>query len=147
MLTEWLASEPVHGSIGFPEVVVPVLVLLRRNLKNANSKTKMSLGKEHGIVKTMLERVEESSRWIEQKRTGVTFAPSKIGDVQEWEKEVREKLNESPLGKYLKVRRKTREKRQSLTEKVGDISPSIGPGNKVDRCVFLNRHEKAKMKF
>jgi hypothetical protein len=33
LLAEWLAAAPVHGSIGFPEIVVPIVVLLRKSLK------------------------------------------------------------------------------------------------------------------
>lgn len=146
LLTEWLASVSVHGSIGFPEIVVPVVVLLRRSLKNSNLKAKSS-GKEHGIVKTMLERVEESARWIEQKRSGVTFSPSKVGNVQEWEEEIRKKLHESPLGKYLKIQRKAREKRQSLNEKVCSFFPPFGLGDNKILTRFPQRHEKAKMRL
>ena len=119
LLTEWLGSEPVHGSIGFPEIVVPVVVLLRRSLKASNSRPNgPGSGKEQGIVKVLLERVEESARWVEQKRKNVTFAPAKMDEVNEWEGEIKRKLDDSPLGKYLKVLRKTREKRRSLLEKV-----------------------------
>jgi len=118
LLTEWLASEPVHGSIGFPEVVVPVIVMLRKCLKTSNSKTKGISGKEQGIVKVMLERIEDSARWIEQKRMGAMFAPSRMDEVDEWETEIKQKLDDSPLAKYLKVQRKARDKRRSLIEKV-----------------------------
>src|SRR5260221_8440306 len=91
LLTEWLASEPVHGSIGFPEVVVPVVVMLRRCLKASNTKTKGIYGKEQGIVKVLLERIEDSARWVEQKRMGAMFAPSKKGEVDEWETEIKQK--------------------------------------------------------
>lgn len=125
LLTEWLASEPVHGSIGFPEIVVPIVVMLRRSLKASNSKTKGTSGKEHGVVKVMLERIEDSARWMEQKRTGVTFGPSKMGEVDEWETEIKQKLGDSPLGKYLKVQRKARDKRRSLLEKAREGQEEI----------------------
>jgi len=118
MLAEWLASEPVHGSIGFPEVVVPVVVMLKRCMKSSSSKSKGVSGKEQGIVKVMLERIEDGSRWVEQIRTRTTFAPSMMDQVKKWEAEIKEKLDESPLAKYLKVQRKARDKRRSLVEKV-----------------------------
>ncbi|KDR74079.1 hypothetical protein GALMADRAFT_250813 [Galerina marginata CBS 339.88] len=113
LLAEWLASGPVHGSMAFPEVVVPIVVLLKKTLKNKNA----SSGKENGAVKVFLERVEESARWMEERRKNVHFAPSRIGDVQDWEKALKAKLDDSPLGKYLKVQKKTREKRRKLVEK------------------------------
>jgi hypothetical protein len=114
LLAEWLSSAPVHGSIAFPEIVVPITILLRKSLKN--SKTGSS--KESGLVKVFLERVEESAKWMEQRRKSVQFAPSKIQSVQDWEGDLKAHLAESPLGKYMKVQRKTREKRRKLVEKV-----------------------------
>lgn len=115
LLAEWLSSAPVHGSIAFPEIVVPITILLRKSLKN--SKTGSS--KESGLAKVFLERVEESAKWMEQRRKSVQFAPSKIQSVQGWESDLKAHLAESPLGKYMKVQRKTREKRRKLVEKVG----------------------------
>jgi len=125
LLTEWLASEPVHGSIGFPEIVVPVVVMLRRCLKASHSKTKGVLGKEHGVVKVILERIEDSARWMEQKRKGVMFAPSKLNELDEWEAEIKQKLDDSPLSKYLKVQKKVRNKRRSLIEKAREGKEEI----------------------
>ncbi|KAF8904787.1 Noc2p family-domain-containing protein [Gymnopilus junonius] len=129
LLAEWLVSAPVHGSIGFPEIIVPIVVLLRKSLKghamgqttaagSGKGKNSGAGGKEHGILKVFLERVDESAKWVEERRKNVQFAPSKLGEVQDWERTIRGKLeSESPLGKYLKVQRKTREKRRQLIEK------------------------------
>ncbi|KAF8154012.1 Noc2p family-domain-containing protein [Crassisporium funariophilum] len=118
LMAEWLASAPVHGSIAFPEIVVPIVVLLRKSLKNSKSGS----GKEQGLVKVLLERLDESARWMEQRRKTVQFSPGKLRDVKEWEETVRTKLDDTPLGKYVKVQRKTREKRRKLVEKVGSIN-------------------------
>ena len=115
LLAEWLASSPVHGSIAFPEIVVPITILLRKSIKNA----KTGSAKEGALVKVFVERVEESAKWMEQRRKGVQFAPGKLRAVHEWEDELKTKLDETPLGKYVKVQRKTREKRRKLVEKVG----------------------------
>jgi nucleolar complex protein 2 len=118
LLAEWLASPGVHGSIGFPEVVVPITVLLRKSLK-ASSSSKVGLAKEQGFVKTLLERVDDSAKWVEQRRKNVNFAPGMLNEVAKWEKEMRGKVveEESPLGKYVKVLRKAREKKRKLLEK------------------------------
>ncbi|KAJ7041198.1 Noc2-domain-containing protein [Mycena alexandri] len=120
LLAEWLASAPVHGSIAFPETVVPVVIMLRKSIKAAKtgSASSASSAKDVGLVKALLERVEESARWVEQKRKGVVLAPSKLGDVREWEKGLVANVDsDSPLGKYVKVQRKTRERRQKLVDK------------------------------
>jgi nucleolar complex protein 2 len=48
-LAEWLSSAPVHGSIAFPEITVPIVVSLRKTLKTAKSNTK-GTHKEVGAV-------------------------------------------------------------------------------------------------
>lgn len=116
LLTEWLCSSSVHGSIAFPEVVVPITILLRKNVKATKSRS--NSGKEISVVKNLVERVEESAAWLDNKRKDVDFAPSKLNDVHQWESQIQSRLDESPLGKYLKVQQKAREKRQKLVEKV-----------------------------
>jgi len=54
LLAEWLASKPVHGSVAFPELVVPLVVVLKKTIKatkSSGSNTKNSSGKGVGVVK------------------------------------------------------------------------------------------------
>ncbi|RDX44080.1 Noc2-domain-containing protein [Lentinus brumalis] len=126
LLAEYLASPPVHGSIGFPEVTVPIVLLLRKAVKGAKgAHGKGGKGKESGVAKALVERVEESARWAEQKRKNVTFAPGKMAEVERWEGDVSAKVEETPLGKYVKVQRKAREKRRKLVEKARDGEDEI----------------------
>ncbi|KAJ7619529.1 Noc2-domain-containing protein [Roridomyces roridus] len=115
LLAEWLTSGSVHGSVAFPEIVVPVVVMLRKSIKAA--KTGGSSTKDLGLVKGLLERIEESARWVEEKRKTVVLVPSKLEPVREWEERLTASLEDSPLGKYVKVQRKTRERKQKLVEK------------------------------
>lgn len=118
LLAEWLCSPVVHSSIGFPEITVPIVVILRRSLKSAKSNpAASSISKEQGIVKTLLERIEESAKWVEAQRKG-TFSPGAIAAVSDWEQRLRSQLEHAPLSKYLKVQLKAREKRRRLLEKV-----------------------------
>ena len=72
--------------------------------------------KEAGMVKALVERVEESAKWVEEKRKGVGFGPGRLGEVEKWEEGMRGRVEEeSPLGKYVKVLRKTRKKRKMAT--------------------------------
>lgn len=117
LLAEWLCSPVVHSSIGFPEITVPIVVILRRSLKSAKSNpAASSISKEQGIVKTLLERIEESAKWVEAQRKG-TFSPGAIAAVSDWEQRLRSQLEHAPLSKYLKVQLKAREKRRRLLEK------------------------------
>ena len=117
LLAEWLASASVHGSIAFPEITVPIVVLIRKSLKNA----KAGSGKEQSLVKLLLERIEESAQWMEQRRKTVQFSPGKMDDVEEWEKTMKTNMDDTPLGKYLKIQNKVREKRRQLIEKVSSV--------------------------
>ncbi|KAN0080082.1 Noc2p family domain containing protein [Tylopilus felleus] len=115
-LAEWLISAPVHGSIAFPEITVPIVVTLRKMLKTAKSATKGGgAQKQVGVVKTLVERIEESAQWMEQQRKGVQFGPGKLSEVEMWEANLR--VDESPLAKYVKVQRKVRAKRKDLVDK------------------------------
>lgn len=116
LFAEWLATEAVHGSIAFPEIVVPIVVQLRKSIKD--SKSGQGPAKNQVVAKTLLERVEESARWVEERRRKVTFAPGKIDNVAEWERDLRTKLSDAPLLKYIKIQRKVRDKRQKLADKV-----------------------------
>ncbi|CDO70395.1 hypothetical protein BN946_scf184999.g35 [Trametes cinnabarina] len=124
LLAEYLASPPVQGSIGFPEVVVPIVLLLRKAIKGSKSaQGKLSKAKEAGIAKALVDRIEESERWVEQKRKGVAFAPGKMGEVERWEEDL--KVEDSPLARYVKVQRKAREKRRKLVEKAREGEDEI----------------------
>ncbi|TFK29081.1 Noc2-domain-containing protein [Coprinopsis marcescibilis] len=115
LLAEWLSSSPVHGSIAFPEVTVPIVVALRKSLK---ASTKLGSSKDQSSLKTLLERVDDSCKWIDQRRKNVSFAPGKLSEVTEWERELRSQLESAPLSKYLKVQQKSREARRRLLQKV-----------------------------
>ncbi|EKM52618.1 uncharacterized protein PHACADRAFT_100037 [Phanerochaete carnosa HHB-10118-sp] len=123
VLAEYLASVPVHASVAFPEVTVPVLAALRHAIKaaykftgNGKDKKGKSKGKEAVTVKALVDRVEESVKWVEDRRKGVSFAPEKLDEVHRWENNV--KTEETPLGKFVRVQRKAKENRRRLMEKV-----------------------------
>jgi nucleolar complex protein 2 len=121
LLAVWLANEGVQGSVAFPEMVVPVLVALRKAVKVAQRTNGSGGGKDVGAVKGLVERIDESVQWVESKRKGVVFAPGKMEEVKEWEAGLRATVEDSPLAKYVKVQRKTRDKRQKLVEKVCEL--------------------------
>ncbi|KAL5478855.1 NOC2 [Sanghuangporus weigelae] len=109
LLAEWAACPHVQESIAFPEFVVPLLATLRRSLKKASG------AKEAGVVKGLVERVNEGATWVSERRKGVSFGPKDVDAVRAWERDV--KIEETPLGKYVKSQRKLREKRRKLVDK------------------------------
>ncbi len=66
----------------------------------------------------LVERTEESVRWTEQRRKDVKLAPSMISAVESWERDSKTKVGDSPLGKYVKVQRKAKEKQRKMIQKV-----------------------------
>lgn len=114
LLAEYLSSTPVHGNIAFPEVVVPITTALRKALKAAKGSSWKA--KETSLIKGLVERIEESAKWLEQQRKGVNFSPSHIDEVERWERDL--KLEDAPLFKYVKVQKKARDKKRKMVERV-----------------------------
>ncbi|PBK92620.1 Noc2-domain-containing protein [Armillaria gallica] len=123
LLAEWLSTAAVQGSIAFPEIVIPILVTLRKSLKAA--RVGSGSGKDLGVIKTLIERVEESARWVESRRKNLKIAPARQGDVDAWQDEAKSKVGDSPLARYVKVQRKAREKRRELVEKAREGKAEI----------------------
>ncbi|KAJ3811968.1 Noc2-domain-containing protein [Lentinula aff. lateritia] len=119
---EWLSTKAVHGSIAFPEIVVPVLVVLKKAIKTAKSNGSR---KDSVSIKTLVERIEDSVRWTDQRRKEVKLAPNMISAVEVWERELKAQVDESPLGKYVKVQQKTREKQRKLIQKAREDRSEI----------------------
>jgi nucleolar complex protein 2 len=117
LLAEWLTSGVVHGSVAFPEMSIQVTVSLRKALKSS-SRGDPSMVKEAGLVRGLVDRIEDSAQWMEQKRSTVTFSPGNDSQVEDWERTMKGKIDESPMGKYFKVLQKMREKRRKLVDKV-----------------------------
>jgi nucleolar complex protein 2 len=115
-LSEWLSSNAVHGSVAFPEIIIPIVAALRKGLKS--TKAGVCSAKEAQLIKTLIERIEDSARWVEKKRSKLTLAPDKIDQVRGWEQDLRSTLDEAPLRKYVVTQRKARENRRRLVEKV-----------------------------
>lgn len=102
-------------NIAFPELALPVIVMLKRWLKEANNKTS---GNKNNKVNTMflllIQKIEANSKFIEEKRSKVEFAPNDRAGVDgflkgfEWEK--------TPLGAFVAGQRKQREEKARLLE-------------------------------
>ncbi len=107
-------------NIAFPEFVLPVVVMLKRWLKqtaggrkgrsgggNANAKLRSALA-------ILVQKLEANSKFIEGKRAKVEFAPSNRAQVDafladlEWDK--------TPLGAYVVGQRKAAAEKQKMVE-------------------------------
>jgi nucleolar complex protein 2 len=102
-------------SIAFPELALPVVVMLKRWLKEASSK---SSGNKNGKVNSglvlLVQKLEANGKWIEERRSKVDFAPNNRVGVEgflkgfEWEK--------TPIGAFTVGQRKQREEKARLME-------------------------------
>ena len=116
LLGDYLSSRPIMSSIAFPEVTTPIVVTLRRALKTGKASGGSAKLKGVGMVKSLVERVEESAKVAEKQRLSVRFGPGDTKEVDEWEGGLN--VEETPLGKYMKVQKKVRDKKRKLVEKV-----------------------------
>ena len=102
-------------AIAFPELALPVLVMLKRWLKDAGQRTTGNRnGKINAGLALLVQKLEANARWIEERRARVDFAPNDragvdgfLADVA-WEK--------SPLGAFVVGQRKQREEKARLVE-------------------------------
>jgi nucleolar complex protein 2 len=123
LLAEWGAAS--QSSIAFPEIIIPVIVALKRNVKESKA-AKGGAAKAVSGIKTLVERLEEGAKWVKERRAkGVGFSPADRSEVYRWQRSV--KVAETPVGKYAAVLRKAREKRRALLEKARE-----GKGEYVD---------------
>lgn len=104
-------------NIAFPELSLPVTIMLKRWLKDVNNRAPGKGNKNqkvNGMIALLVQKVEANARVVGEKRAKVEFAPdnrkgveSFLGDVA-WEK--------MPVGAFVVGQRKTREERARLAE-------------------------------
>lgn len=102
-------------SIAFPELALPVIVMLKRWLKEVNNKGSGNKNnKINSAVLLVVQKLEANGKWIEERRAKVDFAPNDRAGVDgflkgfEWEK--------TPLGAFVVGQRKQREEKAKLME-------------------------------
>ncbi|TDZ20591.1 Nucleolar complex protein 2 [Colletotrichum orbiculare MAFF 240422] len=102
-------------SIAFPEFTLPVIVQLKRWIKQARKKsTGNRNNKIISILVLLVQKLEANAKFIEEKRSKVDFAPKDRAQVDaflrefDWEK--------TPLGAYIVVQRKIREQKAKALE-------------------------------
>src|SRR6202035_3681477 len=61
-------------NIAFPELALPVVVMLKRWLKEVSSKSSGNKnGKVNQMIALLVQKLEANSKWIEERRAKVTF--------------------------------------------------------------------------
>ncbi|KAI0023736.1 Noc2p family protein [Xylariomycetidae sp. FL0641] len=102
-------------NIAFPELALPVIIMLKRWLKQSRRKTGgNNNGKLRSGLVLLVQKLEANSKFIEGKRAKVDFAPSNRAQVDaflkdfDWEK--------TPVGAYVVAQRKAGAEKAKMLE-------------------------------
>ncbi|PKS12777.1 hypothetical protein jhhlp_000988 [Lomentospora prolificans] len=102
-------------NIAFPEFSLPVVIQLKRWLKQSRRKsTGNRNAKLSSALVTLIQKIEANAAFVEAKRANVDFAPKDRAQVAaflrdfDWEK--------TPLGAYMSAQRKMRAEKAKLVE-------------------------------
>lgn len=102
-------------NVAFPELALPVVVVVKRWLREVNDRQKGNRnGKVNAQVALVVQKMEANSRWIEEKRRKVDFAPNNRAGVEGFLKE--EDWEKTPLGAFVVGQRKLREEKKKVLE-------------------------------
>ncbi|KAF2470955.1 ribosome assembly protein-like protein Noc2 [Lindgomyces ingoldianus] len=101
-------------NIAFPELALPVIVILKRWVKAMSKKSGNRNAKINSSFALLVQKLESNSKWIEEKRAKVEFAPNDRAGVEGFLKDV--EWEKSPLGAYVSGQRKAREQKAKMLE-------------------------------
>lgn len=93
-------------SVAFPELSIPVVITLRRFTKRSNN---VKFNKQ---LLRLVERLEENSKFIQQKRNKIEFSPKNRAQVSVFLKEY--DWQKTPIGSYVVAQRQVREERLKM---------------------------------
>lgn len=111
LLGEYHATKVVGASIAFPELVLPVVTMIRRHIKKGSAGSAKCV---NGF-KVLVEKLEAQRVLVEAKRRGVGFAPRDRAEVGRFEDALVEK--EGPLAGWMRLQRKVKEAKRAEVER------------------------------
>ncbi|KAJ5970159.1 uncharacterized protein N7479_000077 [Penicillium vulpinum] len=113
LLSEFFVLWSKH--IAFPELSVPVVVSLKRWLKQVSARSGGNKNaKVNQMIMLLVQKVEANARWIEERRMNVSYAPRNRSNVDSFLKDV--DWESTPVGAFVKTQRKLREERAAVLE-------------------------------
>jgi len=102
-------------NIAFPELALPVIVMLKRWVKAMTKKTGGNRNsKINSLIVLLVQKLEANSKWIEDKRAKIDFAPNNRAGVEGFLKDV--EWEKTPLGAYVAGQRKSRDQKNKMLE-------------------------------
>lgn len=113
LLSEFFVLWSKH--IAFPELSVPVVVALKRWLKQVSARNGGNKnGKINQMILLLVQKVEANARWIEERRLTVSYTPRNRTEAENFLKNV--DWEATPIGAFVKTQRKLREERAAVLE-------------------------------
>ncbi|WVR04139.1 hypothetical protein IAU60_001138 [Kwoniella sp. DSM 27419] len=109
LLGEYHAA--ISTNVAFPEVVLPVLVSIRRHIK----KNSAGSPKVVSQLKTLIDKLEATKVFIENKRRNVSFAPRDRSEVDRFLQDQTSEV--TPVGNWMRLQRRVREKKREEVER------------------------------
>jgi nucleolar complex protein 2 len=102
-------------NIAFPELALPVIVMLKRWVKAMSKKNGGNKnGKINALLVLLIQKLEANSTWVEEKRAKVDFAPNDRAGVEGFLKDV--DWEKTPLGAFVSGQRKSRDQKAKMLE-------------------------------
>jgi nucleolar complex protein 2 len=102
-------------NIAFPELALPVTVMLKRWVKTMSKKGGGNKnGKVNSLMALLVQKLEANAKWVEEKRVKVDFAPNDRAGVEGFLKDV--EWEKTPLGAYVSGQRKSRDSKAKMLE-------------------------------
>ncbi|KAK0668255.1 putative nucleolar complex protein 2 [Cercophora samala] len=102
-------------SIAFPEFSLPVIISLKRWLKESRKRsTGNKNGKLGGSLVLLVQKLEANAKFIEEKRAKVEFAPKDRAQVDAFLKDL--EVERTPVGAFVVGQRKLREEKRRVME-------------------------------
>ncbi|KAI1818311.1 Noc2p family-domain-containing protein [Poronia punctata] len=102
-------------NIAFPEFALPVIIMLKRWLKQSRKKTGgNNNGKLRSGLVLLVQKLETNAKFIEEKRVKVDFAPRNRSQVEAFLKDF--PWEKTPVGAYVQAQRKAGAEKAKMIE-------------------------------
>lgn len=101
-------------SIAYPELQLPVTVMLKRWLKSASKPSGNKNPKLNQALLLLVQKSEANAKWIEERRNKVNFAPKDRAEVEAFLKDTT--WEHTPMGAFVVTQRKLRDEKRKVVE-------------------------------
>ena len=101
-------------NIAFPELQLPVVVMIKRWLRSASAKSGNKNAKANQALLLLVQKLESNARWIEERRNKISFAPKNRVELDKFLQDVGPE--ETPFGAFMVSQRHTRAEKKKVLD-------------------------------